>query len=152
MITVNYLRYDTESKCTELIGSSLQRKTGKPIDVLETWANTYGLGITGSQAAFQNRLFIRQKIPVLIDPFRQIYFFPTVTSSSPDCLWINASHIKSIKATALGSEIRFLDTTVMHLGIGRRSLMKQWKRCQQMEHLILRSRLEETGPGPILLP
>lgn len=150
MTTVNYLRYDTESRCTELIGSSQMRKNGKPIEVLETWANTYGLGITGSHSAFQNRLLIKQKIPVLIDPFRQIYFFPTVAPSSADCLWINASTIKSIKANALGCEIRFSDESVMSIGIGRRSLMKQWKRCQQMELLILRSRLLESDP--ILLP
>jgi competence transcription factor ComK len=97
-------------------------------------------------------LAIRQKIPVLIDPYRQIYFFPTITPSSFQCLWINASQIKAIKASGLDCEIRFNDASVLTLSIGRRSLMKQWKRCQTMEHLVLRSRLEEINPNPILLP
>ncbi len=122
------------------------------MEFLEAWANTFGLGISGSQTAFQNRLSIRQKIPILIDPYRQIYFFPTITPRSMQCLWINAAQIKAIKAVGLDSEIRFHDASVLKIGIGRRSLMKQWNRCQTMEYLVLRSRLEEIGPSPLLLP
>ena len=152
MRTVNYLSYDPNTRSTQLFGLNTERHAGKPMELLEEWANTFGLGILGSQTAFQNRLAIRQKIPILIDPYRQIYFFPTITPSSTDCLWINAAHIRSIKSAGLDSEIRFNDSTSLRINIGRRSLMKQWKRCQAMEHLILHSRLEDCGLSPILLP
>lgn len=152
MTPVNYLRYDSDTKTTTLVGSRTDYRKGKPLELLEVWANIYGLGISGSHTAFQNRLAIRQKIPILIDPFRQIYFFPTIAPSSSACVWINASQIKGIKSSGLNAAIRFNDATMLIINIGRRSLMKQWKRCQQMEHLILHSHLEEPLLSAQMLP
>ena len=150
MELIDYLRYDLVLKMTEAIGEETKRYSDKPLMVLENWANAYGLGILGSQSAFKSRLAIRQKIPVLIDPFRQVYFFPTVSPDSHECVWINASQIKSIRQAGLGCVIRFLDDRELVLAIGRRSLIKQWERCKMMEHLILRHRLNE-NPIPMNL-
>lgn len=143
MNSINYLRYDPVLKQTQLMALTLSVKAGKPLEILEGWANVFGMGVLGSQSAFKRRLRIRQKIPVLIDPYRQIYFFPTLSPLSVQCLWINASQIKSIKSVNLESKIVFLDNTVVTLPVGRRSLMKQWQRCQTMEKLILRHHLYE---------
>lgn len=143
MSTINYLRYDPVLKQTQLMALTISVKVGKPLEILEGWANVYGLGVLGSQSAFRSRLSIRQKIPVLIDPYRQIYFFPTLSPLSAHCLWINASQIKSIKSVGLESKIIFLDNTIVILSVGRRSLMKQWQRCQTMEQLILRHHLNQ---------
>ncbi len=143
MSTTNYLRYDPVLKQTHLMALTPCTKAGKPLEILEGWANVFGLGVLGSQSAFKSRLRIRQKIPVLIDPYRQIYFFPTLSPLSAQCLWINAAQIKSIKTVNLESKIVFLDDTAVILPVGRRSLMKQWQRCQTMEKLILRHHLSE---------
>ena len=143
MTPINYLRYDPLLKQTELVALNCSVKAGKPLEILEAWANVFGLGVLGSQSAFKSRLRIRQKIPVLIDPYRQIYFFPTLSPLCAQCLWINATQIKSIKTTNLESIITFLDKSSVIVSVGRRSLMKQWQRCQTMEQLILRHHLNE---------
>ena len=144
MCLINYLYYDGLKKQTLIVGSENGNFKGKPLELLERWANTFGSGIMGSQSAFKRQLSIKQKIPVLIDPFRQIYFFPTQSPLCGECLWINASQIKRIKTVGLQSEIYFKDRSSLILGIGRRSLKKQWMRCQAMEHMILHSRLMES--------
>lgn len=144
MCLINYLHYDSFNKQTLLIGFESTAFKGKPLDLLERWANTLGCGVLGSHCAFKRQLSIKQKIPVLIDPFRQIYFFPTQSPTSVECYWINASQIKSIKSKGLDSEILFKNQGSLVLGIGRRSLKKQWMRCQAMENLIHHSRLNES--------
>lgn len=143
MELIDYLKYDPQYDMTIAVGQSIHRFSQKPVTVLERWANEYGLGILGSHAAFKSRLCIRQKIPVLVDPFKQVYFFPTLSPQDVQCLWINASQIKAIKAIDLGSEIRFKNGNVLRVTIGRRSLIRQWERCKMMEALVLRHHLEE---------
>jgi competence protein ComK len=141
MCIINHLRYDERSKTTLITGLGLSTYKGKPLDFLERWANTLGCGIMGSQSAFKRQLLIKQKIPVLIDPFKQIYFFPTLSPMNCECIWINASEIKSIKSCGLNTEIIFRDQTSLVITVGRRSIKKQWMRCQTMEHMILHSKL-----------
>jgi len=152
MTSINYLHYDPVFKQTHLMAQNGSVKPGKPLDHLEAWANVFGLGVLGSQSAFRRRLCIRQKIPVLIDPYRQVYFFPTQSPLSAACVWINASQVKSIKTVKLESRIVFLDGSWVILPVGRRSLMKQWQRCQTMEQLILRHHLQEQSIQPNFKP
>lgn len=151
MNAVNYLTYDPLTKTTQAIGKARLIFPNKPLILLENWANAYGLGIQGSHSAFKSRLCIRQKIPVLIDPFSQIYFFPTLSPCANECQWINAAQIKQIKQTPMGAQIWFLDGTKLDTMIGRRSLVRQWERCKMMEHLILRHRLSESPTSLTLL-
>jgi len=143
MSLVNYLKYDVHMKRTEIYGDSVRFFEGKPSVTLERWANLFGLGLSGSTAAFRQQLAIKQKIPVLIDPFRQIYFFPTLSPQAVDCHWINASQVKHIKSSGFHSTITFNDASVLVMTIGRRSLIKQLKRCQTMEQLILKTHCSE---------
>lgn len=140
---VNYLKYDPLNQITLIIGLENKRLVGKPLTILETWANAYGLGALGSYAAFKKMLSIKQKIPILIDPFHQIYFFPTLSPQLSECCWINASQIKTIKSKEMNSIVMFKDGSSLVLGIGRRSLMKQVQRCQSMQQLIQQTHLDQ---------
>ncbi len=133
---VNYLKYDPLNHITLIMGTENRSALGKPLVLLETWANAYGLGSLGSYAAFKRMLSIKQKIPILIDPFHQIYFFPTLSPQLNACCWINASQVKTIKSKEIHSIVNFKDGSSLKLGIGRRSLMKQVQRCQSMQDLI----------------
>ena len=136
MRQVNYLKYDPLNQITLIVGLESKSMFGKPMTILETWANAYGLGALGSYAAFKKMLSIKQKIPILIDPFHQIYFFPTLSPQLSEYCWINASQVKTIKSKELQSIVNFKDGSSLILGLGRRSLMKQVQRCQSMQRLI----------------
>ena len=143
MRQVNYLKYDPFHQITLIIGPETKKLTIKPLALLETWANAYGLGSLGSYSAFKKMLKVKQKIPILIDPFHQIYFFPTLSPQLNECCWINASQVKSVKSKALDSIVTFKDGSSLILSIGRRSLMKQVQRCQTMKQLIQQTHFEQ---------
>lgn len=134
---VNYLHYDADSQKTTLESRCPDQIGLKPLMVLESWANAYGTGIEGSRQAFKHGLAVRQKLPVLIDPFRQIYFFPTQSPKSVACVWINASQIKRVNAYGLGTRIAFHDGTELHLPLGLRSIKRQLLRIETMRNAIL---------------
>ena len=139
MRTVNYLAYDIQTQKTRLYGLTNDAIGLKPMVVLEAWANAYGTGLQGSRNAFKQAQAGRQKLPVLIDPFRQIYFFPTVSPASMDCVWINAAQIASVKPEGLGCRIAFIDHSILSLTLGPRSIKRQLKRIETMRQSITRN-------------
>jgi competence protein ComK len=136
MRNVNYLAYDVQLQKTQIHGLNADSIGLKPMVVLEAWANAYGTGIQGSRNAFKQARAGRQKLPVLVDPFRQIYFFPTLSPSSMDCVWINAAQILSVKPEGLGCRIAFVDHSILCLSLGPRSIKRQLKRIETMRQRI----------------
>ena len=141
---VNYLHYDAASQKTTLESTHPDQIGLKPLMVLESWANAYGTGIDGSRQAFKHGLSVRQKLPVLIDPFRQIYFFPTQSPKSMACVWINASQVKHVKPNELGTRIAFIDGTALQLPLGPRAIKRQMQRIEAMRESILSRVLAES--------
>lgn len=139
MRTVNYLTYDEPHQKTQLVGLITDSIGLKPLVVLEAWANAYGTGLQGSRDAFKSAQAGRQKLPVLIDPYRQIYFFPTQSPTSPACVWINAAQIVCVKADALGCRIEFCDRSSLNLPLGLRSIKRQLKRIETMRQTITKN-------------
>lgn len=137
MHTVNYLDYDPTGHQTRLHGQRPQAIGMKPMGVLETWANAYGCGLEGSRQAIKHTCGGRQKLPVLVDPFRQIYFFPTQSPTRSDCVWINASQIRRVVGEGLSTKILFVDGHAVCLPMGPRSIRHQLKRIERMRQTIL---------------
>jgi competence protein ComK len=148
MRNVNYLAYDVQLQKTQLHGLNADSIGLKPMVVLEAWANAYGTGIQGSRNAFKQARAGRQKLPVLVDPFRQIYFFPTLSPSSMDCVWINAAQILSVKPEGLGCRIAFVDHSILCLSLGPRSIKRQLKRIETMRQRITRNVFAEGVLSP----
>lgn len=137
MRQINYLQYDVQRQQTLLVSSVPEMIQQKPLKVLESWANACGTGIEGSRQAFKHTQAGRQKLPVLVDPYRQVYFFPTQSPKWSSCLWINASQILSVKAEDLGTRITFRDGSALRLPIGQRSIKRQLTRIDTMRTRIL---------------
>jgi competence protein ComK len=121
----------------------------KPRIILESWANAYGIGISGSREAFKSTQSARQKLPVLVDPFRQIYFFPTQSPKQSTCLWINAAQIRTVKPDGLGTRITFIDDSELTLLVGPRSIKRQLSRVNTMRQAICSRILAEGLMNPI---
>lgn len=146
---INYLRYDADRHTTTLVSAYPDVIGLKPLVILESWANAYGIGLSGSRDAFRTGQAARQKLPVLVDPFRQIYFFPTQSPKQATCLWINAAQIQSIKPDGLGTRITFIDASELTLPLGPRSIKRQLNRIETMRQTIVSKVLAEGLLNPI---
>ncbi len=140
---VNYLDYDPVSHRTRLMSAHPDSIGLKPMHVLEAWANAYGTGLEGSRQAFKSARVGRQKLPVLIDPYRQIYFFPTQSPKHPSCIWINAAQIAEVKNDGLLTKIVFGDGNEVVLPMGPRSIRRQLHRIELMRQAITRQVLAD---------
>lgn len=135
---INAIYYDTNHKQTIVLSRIEERLNLKPIEVIETLCNRYGLSGLGSINAIKHTLNIHQKCPILVHPILQIYFFPTVSMRDKKCIWINSKQIERLKVLNYETIIVFKDKTNVVSNVGVRSLRKQISRCEMMEDKIIK--------------
>ncbi|MEI7667931.1 MAG: competence protein ComK, partial [Erysipelotrichaceae bacterium] len=90
---INYMTYNHQLKQSTLYGTSVSYVKLKPLGILDVWCMRYGTSVMGNQLAMKRALAITQKVPVLVHPIQQIYFFPTISATDHQCIWINAKNI-----------------------------------------------------------
>jgi competence transcription factor ComK len=85
----------------------------------------------------------------LIDPYRQIYFFPTAESVfDAQCVWINATQIVECQSGSdWVAELNLYDHSILclKLPLGPRSIKRQLKRIEAMRQRIITRNLFEDG-------
>lgn len=112
-------------------------------ELIDNWCQRYGYTMEGSRNAISSLLKIRQKVPVCIHPFKQIYLFPTLSPRLKSCVWINPKQILKVVKRGFGSQIIFKDHSVLDLNQDVRSLRRQLRRCEEAEARILSQLREE---------
>lgn len=133
---INAIYYDPQSKHSIIQSHINTQLKLKPIEVIDTICNRYGLSGFGSMHAIKRTLKIHQKCPVLMHPILQIYMFPTVSMKNQSCIWVNSKRILKLKNVNYQTEIVFIDKSSIVCNVGVRSIKKQIKRCQMMETTI----------------
>ncbi len=132
-----YLKYDVQKGITEITG--IHKRTivkCKPIEVIDFWCLSCGTSIEGSHSAFRHHLEITQKLPVLVNPVKMIFFFPTASARNMDCIWINSNQIKTIVNSAENSKIVFHCNRTLISEVSIRSLKLQIRRCRDLTEII----------------
>jgi competence transcription factor ComK len=110
---------------------------------LETWCLAHGSSLRGSADVARHHLKAIQKLPVLVNPYGGLYFFPTLSRNHPECVWINVAQIRKLKNLGNKTLIRFR-LEELELDIGIRSIRMQMKRC-----CLLKDRLGKTLLAPV---
>jgi len=134
-----YLKYDSHQGITEIIG--IHKKSSvkcKPTDIIDFWCLSCGTSIEGSHRAFRHHLAIAQKLPVLVNPVKLIFFFPTTSVRNADCIWINYNQVKAIVNVAETVKILFHCGRLLISDVSIRSLKLQVKRCRDLGEIIRR--------------
>lgn len=142
---IDYMTYNHALKQSTLYGPSISYVNLKPLEILELWCMRYGTSVSGNQKAMKSALSISQKIPVLVHPIQQIYFFPTISAMDHQCIWINAKNIVRVQSLHCDTLITFSDQHTLRCPIGKRTILKQIQRCGLMEQSIIQQlRLEQS--------
>ncbi len=80
----------------------------KPIEIIKYSCEYYGSSYEGRKEGTRSLTGITHKSPIAIDPTSSIFFFPTHSPASPQCMWVSHEHISSIfKHTSKESKILF---------------------------------------------
>lgn len=67
----------------------------KPLDAVKKACKFFGSSFEGRRSGTRQLIQITHKAPIIIDPYHSIFFFPTASPFSPECMWISHDHIES---------------------------------------------------------
>jgi competence protein ComK len=128
------------SKVVEEDGEYVVKK--RPIEVIEKSCLYYGASLKGRKDGTKEIIGISHKAPLAIEPENEIYVFPTISPSDPQCIWLSHLHIRHHEHAALGkTRIVFRNGQAIELPVSHHSFVNQLHRTAQLRTK-LRERLE----------
>lgn len=105
-------------------------------DILEENCIYYGSTYDGRIKAAQKMLNFSYKLPLLVEETEKLIFFPTKSSTSEDCCWINPEFV--LKREKCGKEIyvEFKNGVREKFNISKLSFENQLLRANMLDSLI----------------
>lgn len=98
----------------------------KPLQIVDRSCRFFGSSYAGRKAGTYEVTKISHKPPIMVHPSNQIFLFPTLSSTRPQCGWISHVHVKEFKATEFDdTEVTFSNGKTMELPISYNSFENQ---------------------------
>ena len=66
----------------------------KPLDIIKKGCVYFGVDYESRKKGTRQLIGYSRKIPIVIEPTNHIYFFPTVSPLTPECIWISLEHVE----------------------------------------------------------
>lgn len=111
-------------------GQECIRIQQKSVKLVDSMCREYGRSYEASKEAAVKFLHIRQKVPILVSKQKQLLLFPTQSSESPNCVWINYGMVKNIKRYSDHETfVEFHDGTTTCIAMEYRSALRQVRFC-----------------------
>lgn len=108
-----------------------------PYQIMEDSCRYFGSSYKGRKEGARSILGQGYKTPILVEDGRNIVFFPTVSPTAHDCIWIASKKIKYTKyLDELSSKIIFDNSKEIEVPISKRSLDNQLLRATRLESVV----------------
>lgn len=97
-----------------------------PLMVVQNTCSYLGSSYDGRREGTRRLMTYHHKLPIVIDQYNSVYFFPTHSPRNPNCAWISLHHILDIKKIE-ASKVRiiFQNSQMIELGISIYTLKNQ---------------------------
>jgi len=105
-------------------------------EILEENCEYYGSTYDGRIKAAQKILNFSYKIPLLIEESEKIIFFPTKSSYSEDCCWINHNFVKTREKSGKKTKVMFENGVEEEFNISKLSFENQLLRAGMLDAMI----------------
>ena len=143
---INYeINEDTYAVISESIGKTkiIEKDYDITIDddaykVMDDSCKYYGSSYVGRIEAAKSILNCSYKLPILVEESSVLIFFPTKSSLSDDCCWININSISNIEKVDNKSLITFKNGKKMLFDISKLSIENQIYRSSKLESTIFK--------------
>jgi competence protein ComK len=66
----------------------------KPLDIIKTGCDYFGVDYESRKRGTRQLIGYSRKIPIVIEPTNHIFFFPTASPLSSECIWIAFEHVE----------------------------------------------------------
>jgi len=105
----------------------------KPTEVIEQSCYFYGGNYKGRIASTEALTGITHKPPIAVNSLERLFFFPSKSVRSNNCIWISHKHVKKVhKASPQKVRISFINNTFMTINVSIRSFKSQFLRTGQL--------------------
>ncbi len=112
-------------------------------DIVDDSCKYFGCSFRGRLDGSKKVLNMNYKLPIVIEEFNDIIFFPTSSPRFKDCTWIALKNVVNYYKYGNGTRIEFSDICNLDLSISYYSLENQIFRATMLESLIRRRKLEK---------
>jgi competence protein ComK len=117
----------------------------KPTDIVKKSCSYFGSSFRGRVEGTKALIGVTHKSPIAISASKNLFFFPTASSTRKECVWISHLHIKECKSTKNQfTRVTFINNTYIELDISIGSFENQVFRTGQ-----LRSAFHDHYSAPI---
>lgn len=101
----------------------------KPLDIIRNSCEYYGSDYNGRRHGTKQLVGYAHKIPIAIDPTNRIFFFPTTSPNSQECIWISHEHVKDYnRVSPQETQILFNNNQTYKFPISCSSIISQLER------------------------
>jgi competence protein ComK len=69
----------------------------KPLDIIKTGCIYFGVDYESRKRGTRQLIGYSRKIPIVIEPTNHIFFFPTASPLSSECIWISFEHVEKYR-------------------------------------------------------
>lgn len=112
-------------------------------EILEENCEYYGSTYDGRIKAAQKILNFSYKLPLLIEESEKIIFFPTKSSSSNECCWINHNFVKKREKCGKNTRVLFQNGKEEEFNISKLSFENQLLRAGMLDAMITKRRKQK---------
>ncbi|QGQ44595.1 competence protein ComK [Metabacillus sediminilitoris] len=115
----------------------------RPIEIIDDSCRYFGSSYVGRKEGTKDLIRVTHKSPIVIDPANSIYFFPTTSSTRPNCIWVSHDYVKEYsRAEHDNTMITFKNGKQITIPISQGSFEKQLFRTSYLS-TIISSRIEQ---------
>lgn len=112
--------------------------TKSTTQIVDESCKYFGSSYKGRHAGSKEILKMNYKLPIMIDDYNNIVFFPTSSPRYDECTWISLNNIRSYSKFGKGTHIIFSDKCNVNLDTSYYSLENQIFRSTMLESIIRR--------------
>ena len=116
-----------------------------PFEIVESSCQYYGCSYEGRRDGARAILGADYKVPIVIEDYNNLIFFPTVSPEDPSCSWIASKKVKEYEALSSTSiKLTFENDITIVLPVSYRSFENQLLRATRLESLLRNRKLQQS--------
>ncbi|WP_217586432.1 competence protein ComK [Lentibacillus saliphilus] len=103
-----------------------------PQVILEENCIIYGSSLHGRRESVKKLLGLKYKVPIPVDPKKDVFFFPTAASRNKDCVWLAYYQIQNFREEGDRLKVQFLDGTCLLINVSLHAFSQQYLKTAQV--------------------
>lgn len=107
------------------------------MQIIKRSCGFFGSSYEGRVEGTKNMIKINSKVPIIIEEFNEIIFFPTTSPRLDICCWINYNHVERYIELEKNTLIFFKDGTSLELPISVNIIDNQMTRALKLHMAII---------------